>query len=90
MPERRIDALRHDRNYSAFGLPDGCERRRGLKVELLLGGFHIPGFIEYHARDDQITFTIKRIPGSPPGELDPETGDEVTGQAGSRTPSSRA
>ena len=64
MQERRIDALRHDGNYAAFDLLDGCERRRRLKVELLFGGFHIPGLIEYHARDGQVTFTrgyLRRI-----------------------------
>ena len=56
MQERRIDALGHDDNYAAFDLLDGCERRHRLKVELQLGGFHIPGCIEYHVRDGQITF----------------------------------
>ena len=31
-----------------------------MVVELLLGGFRIPGFIEYSASDDQVTFTILR------------------------------
>ena len=88
MHERLLDALRQDCNYSAFGLPDGCERRRGMTVALLVGGFHLPGFLEYTARGDQVTFTIANGPHSAPGELDPETGEEVTGQAGSRTPSS--
>lgn len=68
MRERLIDASRHDCHYSAFGAPDGGERRRGLMVELLFGGFHIPGFIEYNARDGRVTFTIKRPLCSPPGE----------------------
>ncbi len=77
----------HNRNRSAFGSPGGCERRRSMTVALLLGGFYIPGFLEYTARGDRVTFTITNGPHSAPGELDPETGDEVTGQAGSRTPS---
>ncbi len=77
----------HNRNRSAFGSPDDCERRRSMTVALLLGGFYIPGFLEYTARGDQVTFTITNRPHSAPGELDPENGDEVTCQAGSRTPS---
>jgi hypothetical protein len=63
-----IDSSRHDRNRSAFGSPGGRERRRGMAVELLLGGFRIPGFIEYSARGDDVTFTIKKVPLSAPGE----------------------
>lgn len=71
-----IDQARHDRTRSAFGSPGGRERRRGMTVELLLGGFRIPGFIGYSARGDQVTFTIKKVPLWAPGELDPETGGE--------------
>ncbi len=39
----------HTRNRSAFGSPGGRELRRGQTVEILLGGFRIPGFIEYGA-----------------------------------------
>ncbi len=76
-----IDSSSHDRNRSAFGSPGGRERRRVVAVELLLGGFRIPGFLEYSAREDQVTFTIENVPFSAPGELDPETGGEVNGQA---------
>jgi hypothetical protein len=40
-----------------------------MTVELLVGGLRLPGFIEYNARDDQVTFTIiKKAPLSAPGE----------------------
>ena len=68
-----IDPSSHDCNRSAIGSPDGRERRRVVAVELLLGGFRIPGFLEYSAREDQVTFTIKNVPLSAPGELDPES-----------------
>ena len=42
----------HDRNHYALGSPDGRELRRGETVEILLGGFRIPGFIEYGANGD--------------------------------------
>ena len=83
-----IDAASHDRSHSGVGSPRGRGCRRGMPVALLLGGFHIPGVLEYSARGDQVTFTITHVSLSAPGELDPETADEVTGQAGSRTPSS--
>ena len=75
-----IDPSSHDRNRSAIGSPDGRERRRVVVVELLLGGFRIPGLLEYSDRGDQVTFTIKNVSLSPPGEHDPETGGEVNGQ----------
>ena len=68
-----IDPSSHDRNRSAFGSSGDRERRRVVAVELLLGGFLIPGFLEYSAREDQVTFTIKNVPLSAPGELDPES-----------------
>jgi hypothetical protein len=63
-----IDSSSYDRNRSTFGSPGGRERRHNMTVELLLGGFRIPGFIEYSARGDQVTFTIKKVPNSAPGE----------------------
>lgn len=60
--ERLIDALRHTRTGSAAHLPDHGERRRGLEVELLLGGFRLPGVLEYHVNDDRITLTLKHMP----------------------------
>jgi len=55
-----IDSSSLDRNSSVSGSSYGCEPRRGMRVELLLGGFRIPGLIEYSATDDQVTFTILR------------------------------
>ncbi len=53
----------------------GGERRRivtvEIPVELLLGGLRIPGFIEYHAKCDQVTFTINKVPLLAPGESRP-------------------
>lgn len=69
MHERLIDALRQDRNQFPAGVPDSCEQKRGMKVELLPGGFRLPGFLEYHAGDDQVTFTVKRLSRSTPGEV---------------------
>jgi hypothetical protein len=66
-----IDQARHDRSRSATGSPDGRERRRGVTVEILLGGFRLPGLLEYSARRDQVTFTIKKVPLSAPGETWP-------------------
>ena len=42
----------NDRNHYALGSPDGRKLRRGETVEILLGGFRIPGFIEYGANGD--------------------------------------
>ncbi len=39
-------------NRYALGSPDGRELERGEAVEILLGGFRIPGFIEYSANGD--------------------------------------
>jgi len=47
----------HDRNRSAPDSPDGREPRRGATVEILVGGFRIPGIIEYSAREGNVTFT---------------------------------
>jgi hypothetical protein len=69
MQERLIDALRRDRTCSASDVPDRGEQRRSMKIELLLGGVLIPGFIEYHAGDDQVTFTIKHLSHATPGEV---------------------
>ena len=63
-----IDPSINDRNRSAFGSPGGREPGRGVTVELRLGGFRIPGFIEYSTRGDQVTFTIKNVPHPAPGE----------------------
>lgn len=42
----------NNRNRYALGSPDGRELKRGETVEILLGGFRIPGFIEYSANGD--------------------------------------
>jgi hypothetical protein len=39
----------------ALGSPDGRELGRGEAVEVLLGGFHIPGIIEYSPNGDYFT-----------------------------------
>ena len=82
MHEWTINSSRHDRSRSVFGSPGGGERRRGMPVEipveLLLGGLHIPGIIEYRARGDQVTFTIKKVPLSAPGESWPIRSAEDT------------
>ena len=57
----------NDRNRYALGSPDGRELRRGETVEILLGGFRIPGFIEYSAKGDDVTFTRKKVSHSAPG-----------------------
>jgi hypothetical protein len=82
-----IDPSSHDRNRSASGSPGGRELRRGVTVELLLGGFRIPGLIEYSATGDYVTFTIKKCQIRLLASLDPETGGEVNGQPRNRTPS---
>lgn len=74
-----IDQACHGRSYFATGSPGGCEQRRGVTVEILLGGFRLPGLLEYSDRGDQVTFTIINEPNSAPGERDPEAGDEVNG-----------
>jgi len=45
----------NDRNRYALGSPDGRELRRGETVEILLGGFRIPGFIEHSDNGDYFT-----------------------------------
>jgi hypothetical protein len=42
----------NNRNRYALGSPDGRELKRGEKIEILLGGFRIPGFIEYSTNGD--------------------------------------
>ena len=42
----------NNRNRYALGAPDGRELKRGETVEILLGGFWIPGLIEYSANGD--------------------------------------
>lgn len=50
-----------DCNGSASGSPDGGgERRRVVEVEILLAGFRIPGFIEFGAEEDSVTFILKK------------------------------
>jgi hypothetical protein len=66
MDERTIESSRHDGSRFASDLSSGCEYRRGMPVEisieLLLGGLRTPGFIEYNAEADWVTFTIKKSP----------------------------
>ena len=45
----------NNHNRYALGSPDGRELRQGEAVEILLGGFRIPGFIEYSANGDYFT-----------------------------------
>ena len=42
----------NNHNRYALGSPDGRELERGEAVEILLGGFRIPGFIEYDSNGD--------------------------------------
>jgi hypothetical protein len=42
----------NNHNRYALGSPDGRELKRGEKIEILLGGFRIPGFIEYSTNGD--------------------------------------
>ena len=42
----------NNRNRYALGSPVGRELKRGERVEILLGGFRIPGFIEYNDNGD--------------------------------------
>lgn len=60
MYEKFSNALRRDRNHSASSRTAEDKYRRGLMIEFLLGGFHLPGFIEYDARADQVTFTLRK------------------------------
>lgn len=52
MDEWTIYPSLNDCKHYALGSPDGRELRRGETVEILLGGFLIPGFIEYSANGD--------------------------------------
>jgi hypothetical protein len=51
----------NDHNRHALGSPDDRELRHGVTVEILLGGFRIPGIIEYRAKGDYVAFTIKKV-----------------------------
>jgi hypothetical protein len=42
----------NNHNHYAIGSPDGRELRQGEAIEILLGGFRIPGFIEYSSNGD--------------------------------------
>lgn len=42
-------------NHYAIGSPDGRELRQGEAVEILLGGFRIPGLVEYSSNGDYFT-----------------------------------
>jgi hypothetical protein len=52
MDEWTIYPSLNNRNRYALGSPDGRELRRGEAVAILLGGFRIPGFIEYSDNGD--------------------------------------
>lgn len=41
-----------DNRHFALGSPGGRELRRGEAVDILLGGFRIPGYIEYDPKGD--------------------------------------
>lgn len=62
MRNKRSETVRAERNAStrAISAQHGAGQR--LSVTLLLGGVALPGLLEYHAEDDQITFAITRIP----------------------------
>ena len=66
MDERTIESSKHHGRRFASDISSGCEYRRGMPVEisieLLPGGLRIPGFIEYNAEADRVTFTIKKSP----------------------------
>jgi hypothetical protein len=68
MDEKTIESSRHEGRRFVSDLSNGCAYRRGMPVEisieLLLGGLRIPGFIEYYAEDNRVTFTIKKSPFS--------------------------
>ena len=57
MDEWTIYPSLNDGNHYALGSPDGRELRRGEAVAILLGGFHISGFIEYSCNGDYFTAT---------------------------------
>jgi len=52
MDEWTIYPSLNNSSHYALGSPDGRELRRGEAVEILLGGFRIPGFIEYSPNGD--------------------------------------
>ena len=52
MDEWTIYPSLNNGNHYALGSPDGRELRRGEAVAILLGGFRIPGFIEYSPNGD--------------------------------------
>lgn len=85
-----INAATHDRSHSGVGSPRGHGQRRGMSVEILFGGFRIPGVLEHSVRGDQVTFTITNAPHATPGELEPEPAGVVKVQARNRTLASRA
>ena len=45
----------NNHNHYAIGSPDGRELGQGEAIEILLGGFRIPGFIEYSPNGDYFT-----------------------------------
>ena len=55
MDEWTIYPSLNNRNRYALGSPVGREMRRGEAVEIVLGGFRIPGFIEYSPNGDYFT-----------------------------------
>ena len=52
MKEWTIYPSINNHNRYAVGSPDGRELERGEAVEILLGGFRIPGYIEYSPNGD--------------------------------------
>lgn len=64
MDEWTIYPSLNDGKHYALGSPDGRELKRGEVVEILLGGFFIPGYIEYSANGDYFSaMTGKSICG---------------------------
>jgi hypothetical protein len=47
-----------DRKSLAPDSPGDRERGRGVKIEILVGDFRIPGIVEYNAREEHVTVTV--------------------------------
>lgn len=57
------------RNSLAPGSPGHREVGRGVIVEILLGGFRIPGIVDYNARGEHVTFRVVSSSCVPTPEL---------------------
>jgi hypothetical protein len=81
MDEWTIDTSRHDPGLSASDPSRGGEQRHSMPVELLVGGLCIPGYLEYNARTDRVTFTMKKAPHAAPNVTWPEKPADTTDDA---------